>query len=121
MEIDPVLGLELALQCLRRASAETAPGSPGKDEDAAPAGSSAQGESLTPAAAMRELHALLCEKTIGFHLAGRDGRSLTSAPPMQRSAMLAEEMDFTPLRSALKKLFRKLSGNTPAEKRERPR
>ena len=82
MEIDPVLGLELALQSLRRVAE-----GPPAEEGPAPA-------------AMRELHRLLRERKIDFRVAGRDGRDLCSAPPMRRRAMIAEEMDRTPIRTA---------------------
>jgi hypothetical protein len=114
MEIAPILGLELALETVRRVAAAPAPGAPHAAAGEAPASSGLSAEeSRGPAAAMRELQALLHERRIGFHVTGPDGRELRSAPPMQRRPMIAEEMDITPLRSALKKFFRKLSGQTP--------
>ena len=121
MEIDPILGLELALHSLRRSGAVPAPETVRTGVNTASAGSSPQGENIAPAVAMRELHALLRERNIGFRMTGRDGQKLSSAPPMRRRAMLAEEMDFTPLRSALKKLFRRLSGADTDEKRKSAR
>jgi hypothetical protein len=143
MEIDPVLGLELALRSVRRAAAGgTGPGS-GTDEVFAVESSPAPDEAHAPnhppvpdkahapdgppaeisliPVAMGELHKLLRERAIDFRVADRDGQDLRSAPPMRRRAMIPEEMDITPLRSALRKFFRKLSGHAPDKGKDRNR
>jgi hypothetical protein len=151
MEIDPILGLELALRSVRRAAAGAAerrpdcgtgeapvpdePPAPDEAPDSdnppapddSPAPSEAHASDGPPAeaslipAAMRELHRLLRERAIDFRVADRDGQDLRSAPPMRRSAMIPEEMDIAPLRSALRKFFRKLSGSVPDKGRDRSR
>lgn len=89
MDLDPVLAAELGLETLKRAEK-----SAGKDE-----------ESVLKTA-MRELDALLAERGVAREPDVSRGR-LDSAPPMNRRNMLAEEMDITPLRSAIKRLFRR--------------
>lgn len=114
MDLDPLFGLELALQSLRRADA----GGGDRDAPLPPAPDRPLSDGETDAAAraalvsaMGELHALLRENNIGLHITTPDGGELRSAPPMNRKPMIAEEMDITPIRTALKKLFRKVSGS----------
>lgn len=86
MAVDPVLGLELALESLRRA------------ERAGPKDDGIH-------TAMNELHALLREKGIDLEVPDERGAPLRSAPPMTRRPMVAEEMDRSPLRRLAKKLL----------------
>lgn len=70
MDLDPVHGVELALASLRRA-----------------------GEGASPAKVMHELFSIMDSN--GPTLLPRDnqGRGLASTPPMNRRAMLPEDMD----------------------------
>ncbi|MDL2271894.1 glucans biosynthesis glucosyltransferase MdoH [Desulfovibrio sp. OttesenSCG-928-I05] len=142
MDMDPVEAVELALESLKRADAwlaaqqppspcpESTPNapacptpsdSPAAEDDPDAAACIRRMEQQVLDEAMRELHSLLKERSSGpaapeESIRFVDGKyALRSAPDMTRRAMVPEEMDLTPLRSALKRLFRRIAGNTQAE------
>ena len=83
MNIDPEGGLTLALESLRRA-----------------------GSQATPDSAMRELFALVEEQDHSILMPGTDDASLTSAPPINRTVLLPEDMEPLSLSVALIKWLR---------------
>ncbi len=99
LELDPVEGVELALQSLRQS----------KD---ASGGLQAQ-------EAMRSLYDLLRRKGVPLEARDRRGQPLRSAPALHRSSMLAEEMELNPLRGAIRRCLRNVSGR-PAKAGSRP-
>jgi len=84
MDVDPLTGLEYALDSLRRADPQSG-----------------------PAGAMRALHDLLRENGLSAGLADADGQLLRSMPPMNRRPMVAEEMDRLPLLTFVRRLLGK--------------
>lgn len=102
MDLDPLCGLELALEALRRAEA----------------GACARAEERPGlVCALEELYARMRENAVSLRVLDGQGRELRSAPPMNRQSMIAEEMDITPVRSAVKRLLRKWTGfGAPAGK-----
>ncbi|MDL2316701.1 hypothetical protein LJC59_06435 [Desulfovibrio sp. OttesenSCG-928-A18] len=107
LDIDPMSSVELALESLKRAGErwenrqnDTLASLPGGAAPAAEAGPS-------PAAlVMEELHALLRERQIALRFTTSDGQLLRSTPPMNRKRMIAEDMDYSPLRRAVKSMHR---------------
>jgi hypothetical protein len=83
MDVEPILGLEIALDSLRRA-----------------------GPQAGPAAAMRELYDLLQGRGLSSRITDADGQLLCSVPPMNRSRMIPEEMDRLPFLTSLKRRLR---------------
>ena len=75
MDVPPLLALELALECLRRA-------------EAAP-------EPLSVPAVMRELHALLRGNKLHTGWIDRQGPPRGSMPPLNRCSMIAEPLKFS--------------------------
>lgn len=70
MNIDPITGVSLALESLKRA-----------------------GEGAAPDKVMEELYALLRERNPSRTVKSPDGSLLTSAPPMNRRSVVAKDMD----------------------------
>lgn len=93
MELDPLSGVELACESLRRLAAKPGPGG--------------------VAEAMDELAGVLDEHGIRLEAHAPTGGRLACAPPIRRRCMLSEEMDITPLRNALRRLVGK-AGKTVA-------
>ncbi len=105
LDIDAVSGVALALESLRRTG------------EALPALIKAETQKGTDeialAEAMRILRGLLDEKGIKLGVT-RNGQALQSAPPLNRTTMLAEEMNLSPLRSGIARLCQKLRGGRGA-------
>lgn len=87
MDVEPLAGLEYALDSLRRA-----------------------GPQAGPTEAMTELRGLLREHDLSLRLTGPDGQLLRSVPAMNRRRMIAEEMDRLPLLTAVRRWLRRLAG-----------
>jgi membrane glycosyltransferase len=126
LDMDPLLGIELALESLRRAEARAADGGIGREAPPAepPAGDAGTdgdpesgilagrrvqaGNQALLRAAMDTLHSLLREKAAapGTNMpgcgTGPDG-IVRCAPDINRRAMIPEPMDLTPVRSALRR------------------
>jgi len=93
MDVEPLAGLEYAVNSLRRADPQSG-----------------------PAAAMRELHDLLRENGLSLRLEDAGGQMLRSMPPIRRRSMAAEEMDRLPLLTAARRWLRKPAGPPDKER-----
>ncbi|MDR2826097.1 MAG: hypothetical protein LBV76_04805 [Deltaproteobacteria bacterium] len=98
LSLDPLLCLELSLECLRRTrvshTGDDTANDPAQDFTAAP----------DFAAAMDELHRMLREKGLKATLSDHGGMLLRSSPPLNRRHMLPEDLDSSVLLLLKKKL-----------------
>lgn len=109
MDMDPVFTVDLALQSLRRAEKEIGRQPPLPDE----------GDTGIDAT-MRGLQELIRDNGIAQQVLGNDGLPLRSAPLMNRRAMVAEEMDFSPVKRLFRRFFgRKTQDEDPLKQKPR--